>query len=135
MDGGCVPLGYKVKERNLVINKEEAPIIKFIYDKFVKTESYFLVTDLLNKSGHRTKVRHLKSGRTTGGGLFQPDAVLHILRNPYYKGYVTHKGQVYPGKHEAIIPEEQWELVQEIFKKSGKFWIFLLAQYKLKMAE
>lgn len=117
--GGCVPLGYEVKERNLVINKEEATIIKFIYDKFIETESYFLVTDLLNRAGYRTKVRSLKSGQTTGGGPFQPNAVLHILKNPYYKGCVTHKGQVYPGKHEAIIPEEKWKLIQEIFKKNG----------------
>ncbi len=48
----------------------------------------------------------------SGGGKFQPNAVLHISENPYYKAYVTHKGQVYPGQHKAII--------QEIFKKHGR---------------
>ena len=117
--GGNPPLGYSVKDRSLIINEEEKPIIKFIYEKFAETESYFMVTDLLNNSGYRTKIRHLSNGKTTGGGKFQPNAVLHILKNPYYKGCVTHKGQVYQGQHEAIIPENEWEHVQEIFSKHG----------------
>lgn len=103
----------------MIINEEEKPIIKFIYEKFAETESYFMVTDLLNNSGYRTKIRHLSNGKITGGGKFQPNAVLHILKNPYYKGCVTHKGQVYQGQHEAIIPENEWEQVQEIFSKHG----------------
>ena len=117
--GGNPPLGYDVKDRNLIINEDEAKIINFIYDKFLETESYFLVADLLNQAGYKTKVRHLKTGKTTGGGLFQPNAVLHILRNPYYKGCVTHKGQTYLGQHEAIIPENKWNQVQEVFKQSS----------------
>ena len=117
--GGNPPLGYEVKDRSLIINEEEKPIIQFIYEKFAETESYFMVTDLLNNSGYRTKIRHLSNGKTTGGGKFQPNAVLHILRNPYYKSCVTHKGQVYQGQHEAIIPENEWEQVQEIFSKHG----------------
>lgn len=117
--GGNPPLGYEVKDRSLIINEEEKQIIKLIYEKFIETESYFMVTNLLNNSGYRTKVRHLSNGKTTGGGKFQPNAVLHILRNPYYKGCVTPKGQVYPGQHEAIIPKEQWERVQEIFSKNS----------------
>ena len=118
--GGNPPLGYDVKNRTLIINDEEANVIKFIYSKFIETESYHMVTDLLNNSGCRTKIRHLSNGGITGGGKFQPNAVLHILKNPYYKGCVTHKGQVYPGQHEAIIPEEEWNQVQEIFKKHGE---------------
>ncbi len=117
--GGNPPLGYDVKNRSLIINEEEKPIIKFIYEKFAETESYFMVADLLNKNGYKTKVRHLKNGKVTGGGKFQPNAILHILRNPYYKGCVTHKGQVYEGQHEAIISENEWEHVQEIFSKHG----------------
>ena len=112
-------MGYEVKDRSLIINEEEKPIIKFIYEKFAETESYFMVTDLLNNSGYRTKIRHLNNGKISGGGKFQPNAVLHILKNPYYKGCVTHKGQVYQGQHEAIIPENEWEQVQEIFSKHG----------------
>ena len=114
--GGNWPLGYDVKDRALVINEAEAKVVRLIYDKFLETESYTLITDWLNKNGYRTKVRHWK-GKTIGGTLFKPSTVLQILKNPYYKGYVRHKDKMYPGQHEAIIAEEQWEQVQEIFRQ------------------
>ena len=113
--GGNPPLGYNVENRSLVINDEEAKTVKFIYEKFLETESYFAVTDWLNNSGYRTKIRQLTNGKTIGGGKFQKNTVLHILKNPYYKGCVTHKDQVYPGQHEAIIDEETWGRVQNVF--------------------
>ena len=78
MDGNP-PLGYEVKDRSLVINKKEMPIIQFIYEKFLETESYFRVTELLNQNGLKTKIRQLKTGETTGSGKFQPNAVPHTL--------------------------------------------------------
>ena len=113
--GGVVMLGYEVKDRKLVINEEEAKIIKLIYEQFIASESYCQVAQLLNSSGYRTKEKKLKNGEISGGQFFEPKAVLHILRNPYYKGYVKHKGNVYPGEHEGIIDEEIWNCVQEIF--------------------
>ena len=58
--GGNPPLGYEVEDRNLIINPQEERIIKFIYEKFAETESYFMGTDLLNNNGRRTKIRKLK---------------------------------------------------------------------------
>ncbi len=37
-----------------------------------------------------------------------------ILRDPYYLGMVTYKGQVYPGKHEALGTPEVFERVQRV---------------------
>jgi DNA invertase Pin-like site-specific DNA recombinase len=113
--GGCLPLGYECKDRKLIINQEEAKIIKFIYSKFVENESYCQVCKILNNAGYRTKIKKLKTGETVGGQMFEPKAVQRILQNPYYKGCVTHKGTVYQGEHEAIIDEEMWSRVQEIF--------------------
>jgi hypothetical protein len=70
---------------------------------------------MLNNSGYRTKIKKLKTGETVGGQLFEPKAVQRILKNPYYKGCVTHHGAVYQGEHEAIIDEETWNAAQEIF--------------------
>jgi DNA invertase Pin-like site-specific DNA recombinase len=115
--GGVVMLGYEVKDRKLIINEEEAKIVRLIYDEFVKTESYCGVAKLLNRLGYRTRIRPQKSGKTLGGQLFEPKAVQRILQNPYFKGCVTHKGAVYQGEHEAIIDEETWNKAQEIFAR------------------
>ena len=37
-----------------------------------------------------------------------------ILRDPYYLGMVTYKGEVYPGKHEALVSPEVFERVQRV---------------------
>ncbi len=37
-----------------------------------------------------------------------------ILRDPYYLGMVTYKGQVYPGRHEALVTPELFERVQRV---------------------
>ena len=37
-----------------------------------------------------------------------------ILRDPYYIGKVTFKGEIYPGRHEALISPELFERVQRV---------------------
>ena len=114
--GGTPPLGYTCKDRKLIIEEKEAKVVKFIYSKFLQTESYFEIASILNNAGHRTRPRK----ETPQGKMFEPKAVLRILKNPYYKGCVVHKENVYPGEHEAIIEENVWNQVQEIFKKHEK---------------
>ena len=115
VDGRCSSVNT-YKDRKLVINEKEAKIVKFIYDKFLQTESYLEVAGILNAAGYRTRQRN----ENTPGKKFEPKAILRILRNPYYKGCVVHKENVYPGEHEAIIEESVWNQVQEIFKKHEK---------------
>ena len=117
--GGNPPMGYVVKDRKLVINEENAKLIKLIFEKFIKTESYFEIAHALNDAGYRTKERKDKNGTVIGGRLFSPQSVMRILKNPYYKGCVTHRGNVYPGEHKAIIEEKTWDKAQEIFKSKS----------------
>jgi hypothetical protein len=44
--------------------------------------------------------------------------VRRILENQHYRGHITHKGEIYKGQHDAIINEETWLKVQEIFTKN-----------------
>src|SRR5574344_830541 len=37
--GGPTPLGYDIKEKKLIINPEEAEVVKFIFDDYLKTKS------------------------------------------------------------------------------------------------
>jgi hypothetical protein len=68
----------------------------------------------MNKAKHRTK-----ASKTKGGKLFNPNYVRKVLLDIQYKGYVSHKGEIYKGQHEAIIDEETWENAQKIFKPNG----------------
>jgi len=43
-----------------------------------------------------------------------------ILREPYYAGYIRYKGDLYPGRHDAIVSQELFEKVQDTLDaKSG----------------
>lgn len=114
--GGYPLLGYDVKNRKLVINEEEAEIVKTAFEQFEISESCTMVVDLLNKKGFRTKVR-AHANRHCGGKLFSAKEVRKMLTNPYYKGYVTHKGEIYKGEHQSIIDEKVWDHIQTIFRK------------------
>lgn len=113
--GGIPPLGYNIGNRCLIVNEEEAAVIRSIYQTFANTHSVADTTDLLNKSGYRTKQHTSRQGRTSGGCKFSVQTIQRILQNPIYKGIVTHKGKQYPGQHEAIITPSQFDYTQAIF--------------------
>ena len=49
--GGFVPLGYRVENRKLVIDKEEAATVRMIFERFLKVGSATLVARALNAEG------------------------------------------------------------------------------------
>ncbi len=43
------------------------------------------------------------------------DTKLHVmLRDPYYAGFVTYKGDIYPGRHEPIVTQLLFDQVQDV---------------------
>ena len=56
-----------------------------------------------------------KSGRS-----FDKGDVYKLLNNRTYTGEVAHKGQGYPGEHEAIVPRELWDRAHAVLKVSPR---------------
>jgi site-specific DNA recombinase len=52
----------------------------------------------------------------TSEGLDYGELMEHsaFRRNRIYRGEIVHKDQVYPGQHEAIIPQDLWDAVQAV---------------------
>jgi site-specific DNA recombinase len=49
--------------------------------------------------------------------LSQPLNISHLhrlLRHPYYTGVVRYRDVIYPGRHEALVPIETWNHVQDV---------------------
>jgi site-specific DNA recombinase len=57
----------------------------------------------LRQRGIVTKVRILKTGETVGGIPFTRGSLAHLLRNCFYIGEVTFKGEVLKGEQPAIV--------------------------------
>ncbi|WP_253309056.1 MULTISPECIES: recombinase family protein [Rickettsiales] len=103
--GGTLPLGYDVKEKELIINEKEAKTVKHIFERYMELKSMAGLARELNSQGYRTKA-----------DIFKKATVRRIITNPIYMGKIRHYEKQYEGKHEAIIEEEKWQKAQELIK-------------------
>lgn len=110
--GGVVPLGYDVQERKLVPNREEAKLVRHMFQRYLELGSGRELAIELALQGVVGKTRINKHGRQTGGLPMTRGAIYWILKNRLYVGEVAFKGQIYPGQHEAIIDRELFEAAQ-----------------------
>ena len=140
-NGGQAPFGYDLDSRNstLVVNEEEAEIVRIIYDKFVHTDmGADAICNYLNQRGYTKK-------KVRGHELnyFARGLIMKILDNPVYTGKIAYGKNVTEkvkgtrdeyrrvktddylladGLHEAIVDEETWEAAREKRKRTGVKW-------------
>ncbi len=114
-NGGQV-LGYDIdpdEKGVLKINPQEAKIIQLIFETYRELRSFRQTAQKINKMGYRTKSYKSRRGHVHGNKKFTKNAIAHILQSPVYIGKVTHKGDVFEGRHEAIIDEQLWQDVND----------------------
>ena len=134
--GNYAPFGYELikseelvskigkNRRILIINPAEAKIVKCIFNLYIdKNYGTNKIAIYLNNKNMKRRNPNIK---------WENNAVLEILRNPIYKGYVsfgkrTRKRELYrrnkrkdwiladkPNKDIIIIPEKRWEIANKI---------------------
>ena len=113
--GGVVPVGYVVKDRQLVINPDEAEQVREIYRMYLKLGCVSKLQEYLDQEGVRSKQRTSRTGRRTGGAVHSRGALYGMLQNHMYLGKVHHQGTYYPGQQPAIIDQVLWDKVQARF--------------------
>jgi site-specific DNA recombinase len=106
-----LPLGYDSRDLQLVVNPEEAKLVKEIFTQYLRLGSVFELKQYLDKKGVRSKARVRAAGQKHGGLPFARGALYHLLSNPIYIGKISYKKLVYPGRHEAILRQKLWEQV------------------------
>ncbi len=117
---GVLPLGYDIKDRQLVPNEQEALVVRLIFQKYLEIGNVMGVVTWMNEQGYHCKLWKTKKGEYRGGRPFVYSSVLHILSNPLYEGKMPHfaANKVYPGKQTALVSKEVFESVQD---KLGHF--------------
>ena len=103
-NGGIVPFGYSNENKRLLKHPEEAAHVQFIFERFAQDPSLCRLRAELHRRGWYTK-----AGKPWG-----KMALSYILKNPLYCGKVQFKDQLYPGEHEALIPEGLFHRVQSL---------------------
>ena len=108
--GGCVPLGYAVKDRKLVVNEDEAAIVRLIFERFCKTGSGTKLARSLQAERLRTRRGH----------PIDKGSIYKILNNRVYIGDAVHKGTPHRGEHVPIISQDLWNKVHHILRESPR---------------
>ena len=102
--GGCPPFGYEVKDRKLVINEADAAHVRWIFARFLEIGSGTELARELAKRGVRT----------SRGNRIDKKYLYRLLNNRALIGEAVHRGDSYPGEHDAIIDRETWDKVHAI---------------------
>lgn len=117
---GSVPLGLKLEvaevlqtssktkeKKKFVIDKENAKVVKTIFNKFDKGESMIDIICYLNKMGIKTSKKR----------DFNKNSLRRILENKKYIGTYTYDGVETPNVIPRIISDELFNRVQEKLAK------------------
>ena len=140
-NGGIAPFGYELDSKNstLIVNPEEAKLVKIIYQKYVYEDMGLdTIANFLNERGYKKKkIRKCELDYFTRG------MIKNILDNPVYVGKIAYgknvtekvkgtrdeyrrvKSDEYllaDGIHEAIIDEELWMTTRVKRKATGVKW-------------
>lgn len=102
--GGPVPLGYRVENRALIVDEGAAQTVQWIFETFRKTGSTTEIVTTLREKGTLTRT----------GKPFVKQAIYKILHNRAYLGQLHHKGEYFPGEHQALIDQATWDAVHEL---------------------
>ena len=108
--GGCPPLGYEVKNRKLIENPADAAHVRWVFARFIEIGSGTLLARELAERGITTSRGH----------RIDKKFVYRILNNRVYIGEAVHKGDSYPGEHDAIIERDVWDKVHAILTESPR---------------
>ena len=106
------PLGYDTKDCKITINETEAERVRTIFKSYLQLGSLNLLLADLLKRGIVTKVRTLRSGARVGGIPFTRGSLAQLLRNRFYIGEVTFKGEILKGEQPAILEKALFDAVQ-----------------------
>lgn len=116
--GGTPPYGYKIENKQLVINEDEQDVVKTVFE-LSKTLGFYTIAKQLSLKGFSTRK----------GGEWHVDSVRDIANNPVYAGYLTfnqnlkeykrppREQTLYDGNHEPLIPKEEFWQLQDILDK------------------
>lgn len=110
------PLGYRMKDKEYVIDEEKSEIVKMIFREFLNGTPYREIATKLNALGLRTRF----------GNKFENRTVQYILCNPVYIGKIrwnenetkerynnSETAYICDGTHPSIISREDFEKVQK----------------------
>lgn len=104
--GGYTPIGYDYIDGELVVNEYEAMQIREVYALFLKGTPIERIRSIMNSKKYTTKY----------GSWGNHSAVRNAITQKIYTGKIEWRGEVYEGRHEAIISEDLFAKAQKRYE-------------------
>lgn len=99
--GGYLIYGYNVENRKVVINENQAEVVRFIFEQY---SLGVYVKDIIKALTAKGIYNH--------GKPFARNTVYNILKSEKYSGIYRHDGEVFENIYPQIVPTEIYERVR-----------------------
>jgi site-specific DNA recombinase len=109
--GGRVALGYRVDDRKLYIQDDEAKTVRHIFERYLALGC----VSKLKKELEQHNIRGRAANAIDGSGkaaVFSRGALYDLLRNPVYIGQIKHRDKCHLGQHKPLLKRDLWDAVQ-----------------------
>ncbi len=123
--GGYLLYGYKIVNKKIVINEEQAEVVKYIFDEYA--HDVFVKDIIANLTA---------KGIYNRGKPFARNTIYNILRNEKYSGIYRYNDEIFDNYYPRIVPAETFDKVRlkvdkNRYGKHDKRFKYLL-KFKLK---
>ena len=100
--GGTIIYGYNVENHKVVINEEQAEVVRFIYEQYALG---VYVKDIIQKLNEK----HIYNR----GKPFARNTIYNILKNEKYSGIYRHNNEVFENMYPRIVSQEIYDKVRK----------------------
>lgn len=100
--GGTIIYGYNVENQKVVVNEEQAEVVRFIYEQYALG---VYVKDIIQKLNDK----HIYNR----GKPFARNTIYNILKNEKYSGIYRHNNEVFENMYPRIVSQEIYDKVRK----------------------
>lgn len=106
--GGRILYGYTVQNQHIIIDHEQANIVKMIFELYSKGYSAITIAQILND----------KNILNAKGQPFKHCTIMAMLKNQKYIGITKHREYISTNHYTPIIDKHTFEIVQSLIEKN-----------------
>jgi len=102
--------GYRYsRENGFEPDELTGPVLADLYRSYISGLSIYALVKTLNDGAHRP----VRGYGVISDGLWGDRTMRRVLDSGFGAGLITHKGELLPGAHEAVITEAEWDAYRE----------------------